>query len=236
MPRPTPPKPPATAGSAPANPVAAVGSESEKRLVAAAYQKAMSGQTLSREERACLRRYEKAREETLRWQYYASIPQKHWRQMSGRQAKVLHEQAARYGLPVAGPTIHLPHLARAVHDFLAENATKLAKEDDPLLAGGSSAALERYREERAALARLDRLQREGELLPRDQVREALGRVATILRGAGDALQRQFGPAAVDLLHEALDDARREIDRSFGDNPDEHPSQDAREPADVPDPG
>jgi hypothetical protein len=46
-------------------------------------------------------------------------------------------------------------------------------------------------------------------------RQALGRVAVILRGAGDTLQRQFGPAAVEILYEALDDAVREIDRSFG---------------------
>jgi hypothetical protein len=81
--------------------------------------------------------------------------------------------------------------------------------------GGSSPALERYREERAALARLDRLEREGQLLPRDQAKESLGRIAGILRGAGDALQRQFGPAAVEILYEALTDAQREMDRSFG---------------------
>ena len=40
-------------------------------------------------------------------------------------------------------------------------------------------------------------------------------MATILRGAGDALQRQFGPAAVEILYEALDDANREVAQSFG---------------------
>lgn len=33
-----------------------------------------------------------------------------------------------------------------------------------------------------------------------------------MRGAADALQQQFGPAAVELLNEALDDAAREIDQ------------------------
>lgn len=177
----------------------------------------MENQELSRDERAALKRHEKDREEKLRWIYYSSIPQKHWRAMSGRQTKVINEQADRYGLPFGGPTIDLPKLARAIHDFLAENALKLAKEDDPLLAGGgNSPALERYREERAALARLDRLEREGRLLPRDEAREGMGRIAAILRGAGDALQRQFGAAAGEILHEALGDAQREIDRSFGE--------------------
>jgi hypothetical protein len=185
-------------------------------LIAGALRKVANRQELNREERAALRRYEKQKDERLRWERYASIPQKHWREMSGRQTKVINEQADRYSLPLGGPVINLPKLARALHDFLAENALKLAKEDDPLLAGGgNSPALERYREERAALARLDRLEREGELLPREQVRESMGRIAAMLRAAGDTLQRQFGPAAVEILYEALDDAGREVDRSFG---------------------
>jgi hypothetical protein len=182
-------------------------------------------ETLSDLERRALARHEKEKEERLRWQYYASIPQKHWREMSGRQTKVINEQAARYGLPCGGAIINLPALARALHDFLAENALKLAKDDDPLSlgGGGNSPALERYREERAALARLDRLEREGALLPRDQVRESLGRIAAIVREAGDAIGRQFGHAAAEILSEALDDARREIDRAFGEDGGEAPS-------------
>jgi hypothetical protein len=138
--------------------------------------------------------------------------------MSGRQTKVINEQASRYGLPFGGPTINLPALARALHDFLADNALKLAREEDELMQGaGNSPALERYREERAALARLDRLERQMQLLPRDQVRQALGRIAAILRSAGDALQQQFGTAAMEILDEALDDAQQEIDHSFGDD-------------------
>jgi hypothetical protein len=179
----------------------------------------MDRQALSGPERQALKRHEREREERLRWQFYRSIPQKHWREMSGRQAKVLREQADRYGLPLGDATVNLPSLARALHDFLADNATKLAQDDDPLLQGGGSPALERYREERAALARLDRLDRERELVPREAVRQALGRIAIILRSAGDALGRQFGPSATDLLYEALDDAGREVERSFGSGED-----------------
>ena len=142
---------------------------------------------------------------------------KHWRLMSGRQTKVLNEQAERYGIPFGGRTINLPNVVRALHDFLAANARKLAAEDDEMLGSGvPSPALERYREERAKLARLDRLERERVLVPRDEVREGLGRIAAIIRSAGEALQRQFGASAVDLLYEALDDAQREIDQRFGE--------------------
>jgi hypothetical protein len=185
-------------------------------LVARAYRKVMDRQELTKPERAALKRHEREKEERLRWQYYADVPQKHWRQMSGRQAKVLNEQAQRYGIPFGGSNINLPAVVRALHDFLADNAQKLARDDDPLMQGTGSPALERYREERAAMARLDRLEREQKLIPRDAARESLGRIAAILRGAGEALQREFGSAAVEILYEALDDSQREITRAFGD--------------------
>ena len=185
-------------------------------LVARAYRKVMGRHELTRAERDALKRHEKQKEERLRWEYYRSIAQKHWREMSGRQSKVINEQAARYGIPFGGAKIDLPSVVKALHDFLAENAQKLAADDDALLRGSGSPAWERYREERAALARLDRLEREQELLPRDEVREALGRIAAILRGAGDTIQRQYGAAAVEILHEALADAEREIDHSLGE--------------------
>ena len=211
-----PAKPPKNARGAPKTPL--LSSSAAQDVVARAYRKVIEKADLTRAEREALQRHEKAKEEKLRWQFYRSIPQKHWREMSGRQTKVLHEQADRYGLPFGGATVDLPAVVRALHDFLADNALKLARDDDdPLLTGGtSSPALERYREERAALAKLDRLERERSLIPRDRCREALGRIAAILRGAGDALGRQFGSGATDLLYEALDDATREVERSFGD--------------------
>src|SRR4029078_913192 len=181
----------------------------DRELAQRAIKKINAGQTPTVQEHASLKRFEKQREEQLRWQYYSSIPQKHWREMSKRQTKVINEQAERYGIPFGGATISLPAVVRAFHDFLAANAVKLARDEDLLMQGNGSAALDRYREERAAIAKLDRLEREVRLIPRDQARDSLGRVAVILRGAGDALQRQFGPGAVEILYEALDDASRE---------------------------
>jgi hypothetical protein len=200
-------------------------------LVARAYRKVMNKEELTNEERRALKRHETEKEEQLRWKYYQTIPQKHWRDMSGRQTKVLNEQALRYGIPFGGATISLPHVVKALHDFLADNAQKLARDDDPLMQGSGSPALERYREERATMVRLDRLAREGELLPRDEVREALGRIASIIRSAGDMLERHHGAGALDILTEALDDAQRELDRCFGPEEDE---PDVHDP--VPDPG
>lgn len=195
----------------------------DKDLAASAFKKLKEGGSPTAQEAAALKRYEKQREEQLRWQYYATIPQKHWRQMSGRQTKVINEQAERYGIPFGGSTINLSDVVRAIHDFLATNAVKLARDVDPMDVPVNSPALERYREERAALAKLDRLQREGMLIERDRAREALGRIAALIRAAGDALQRQFGPAALEMLNEVLADAQRENERSFGPDPPAEPT-------------
>ena len=197
-----------------ANPMAAM----DRKAAAEAYRKVLSGQELTVREQQVLKRFEKEKEERLRWQYYASIPQKHWREMSGRQAKIINEQALRYNLPFGGAAVNLPAVVRALHDFLAENSHKLAKDDDALMQGAASPALERYRTERAIMARLDRMQRERQLLPRDEVREALGRIAMILRSAGETLQRQYGQGEADILYEALDDCEREIRSAFESKP------------------
>jgi hypothetical protein len=205
-----------TNGHPPADAPSSVSDKLDKGLVAQALRKVAQGEEPTPKERAVLRRYEKKQEETRRWQYYASIPQKHWREMSGRQSKVLNEQAARYGIPFGGPSVSLPDVVRALHDFLAANAAKLNGDDDALMQGDGSPALERYREERAALARMDRLERERVLVRRDEVREGLGRIATIIREAGESLQRQHGLGAAELLFEAMDEARREVERCFGE--------------------
>ena len=54
----------------------------------------------------------KLKEEQLRWRYYRTIPQKHWKVMSGRQTKVLAEQAQRYGLPFGSASIDLPAVVK----------------------------------------------------------------------------------------------------------------------------
>lgn len=215
-----------TASSQPEPQPATAGAALDRKLAGEAYKKVLEGKELTSREQQALKKHEKEKEERLRWQFYGSIPQKHWRTMSGRQSKVINEQADRYGIPFGGATINLSAVVRGLHNFLADNAVKLAKDEDELLQGSGSPALERYREERAAMARLDRLEREGSLLPRDEAREALSRVAGILRAAGDTLQRQFGPGAGDILYEALSDAERELERTLGarDGDDETPAE------------
>ncbi len=179
-----------------------------------AIQKTVAKEELTLEEQSALRAHQKIQEEQQRHKFYATIPAKHWKQMSGRQAKTINEQAVRYGIPFGGAVINLPLVVRALHDFLAKNAVKLAREETITMDGPNSPALERYREERAAMARLVRLEREGQLVDRDQVRQSMQKAAAVIREAGQRLQKQFGHAAAQVLYEAIDDAEAEIERVF----------------------
>ena len=213
----------------------------ERETLAAAVRKTKAGEKLTAAERAALKRFRQTSEEADRWRYYATIPKKHWVKLSGRQHKILDDQAGRYGMPILGSQIDLAAVARWLHDFLARNAQKLKPDEDGLLQGDSDWS-EKYRKERALLVRLERREREMALVSRDKSHQCWTRVAGVLRRAGEILQRQFGPAALRVLNLALEDATREVDSLFSDGaqPDQSddggggpplpgPRQDSRDP-------
>jgi hypothetical protein len=187
----------------------------ERELLAAAVRKTKAGEKLTAAEKSALKRFRQNSEETDRWRYYAAIPKKHWVKLSGRQHKVLDEQAGRYGIPILGSQIDLAAVARWLHDFLARNAQKLKPDEEGLLQGDSDWA-EKYRKERALLVRLERREREGALVSRDKSHQCWTRVAGVLHAAGETLQRQFGAAALRVLNQALENATREVDALFSD--------------------
>lgn len=87
-----------------------------------------------------------------------------------------------------------------------------AAEGDPLLRGPNTAQLERYRRLKADMVELDLAERKRTLIPRAEIHAALGQIAGILRSASQALGREFGARAQELLLEALEDCDREIQR------------------------
>jgi hypothetical protein len=122
-----------------------------------------------------------------------------WRRERERSKQREHEDAARAAAAQA--------LSSAGDDMDAQDAA--------MLAAGVSPALERYREERARIAKFQRQQMERDLLPRDAVHQNLARIASLLRGAGEQLQRDCGPEAATILEDALEAATREIEMMFG---------------------
>ena len=218
---------------------ATVSEQIDQDLARRAIEARRRGERPKGEELAALRRIEKAREEATRYAYYASIPKSHWQQLSGRQPKVLNEQAARYGVPIGAKLIDLGDVATWLHNFLAKHGRRIFDAgDDPLLAGVDSPALERYRGEKATLAKLERQEKERRLLPRDAIHEALMRTASILRRTSELLHKNHGPEAGRLLGEALEDCQREfdalcLDASDGDMDPQHATRSESRPSDGP---
>ena len=197
-----------------------VSQQVDRELAAEALKRRQAGEKPSRAQLGALRRVEKEREEELRWQHYRTIPQKHWREMSGRPTKVLQEQAQRYGIPFSGRTIDLPAVVLALHDFFAEHKTLFARAARGT--GGENAGddadtdwLEEHRRERTLIARIEREATEGRYLLRADVHTVFGAAAAKLRQAGDLLERHFGPDARSVLLDALDAFRREVELLCG---------------------
>jgi hypothetical protein len=103
----------------------------------------------------------------------------------------------------------------AIDALLAKRLSQAAaKAADPLLAGGDSEALERYRRLRGDLVELEIHRQRGMLIPRDKLAPSFSTFASAIRKAGEKLELKFGADARDILVEALDDAEAAVRRSI----------------------
>lgn len=123
-----------------------------------------------------------------------SVPKRLYNQWSGRQTKVLHDQARRYGMPLEGATIDLIEVVEWIHDFLAENKRDLAFlgcDDDDNEGPSLKAELvtEQVEQLRKRNQLLDaKLQTEaGAMVPRELLHLMLAELAKLLRAAGHTL-------------------------------------------------
>lgn len=87
--------------------------------------------------------------------------------------------------------------------------------DDPMLAGGDSPQLERYRAAKAALAELELEERKGSLLSRDKALTAYSRLSPILLRLGESLGKMFGARATEEVNEAVDKWVTVVKDEFG---------------------
>lgn len=189
------------------------------RLAASAMRKFQAGQKPNSREMAAWKRYETAQREKYGLEFVAAIPKGQYVQWAGTQTKVLNEQADNYGFPLRGKSIDLPGLVRYLHEFLARNKYRLAAggdpgESDPLLVGGTSPALERYRAARADISEDERDERRRLLLPRSAVHEVHLQWAGLLRSAAEKLQKRFGEEAREIMDQALDDCEAALETLF----------------------
>jgi hypothetical protein len=190
----------------------------DQALAADCQRKRKAGQQPKAVELAAFRRVSAWQEEELRWKYYEAIPKGHYNRLSGRPNKVLDEQALRYQLPLQGPTVNLQAVLTAFHDLLAKYRDRLVDDDDEAMQGEITPALEKWREEKWKLARLERQEREGLLLPRDVLHDCLQKIASQLREQGEFLQREFGSEALDGWNERLETIQQTVDELLADLP------------------
>lgn len=175
--------------------------EIDRDMAFRAMEKQRRGEVPSRDERAALRKFEKADEESRRWKYYRTIPKKHWREMSGRANQIISEQAERYGLPFGGATINLTEFLPAFHDFLAANRLVL---NDRQAKTGEGERLQRARAEKVEM---ENAVRRGDLRHLEDVRRTFDFIAQTFRKASVELRQAFGDGAYRILEAAVDDAR-----------------------------
>lgn len=175
----------------------------DRDLAWSAQEKRRAGERPTRDELTALRRIEKLDEERDRWRHYATIPKKHWREMSGRSNLILGEQAERHGIPLDGRTIDLAAVARWIHDFLAENAATLGKNSAK---GRAADELERLRRAQADEKEMRNAVRRGELRHVDDVRRTFEFVANVIRKASAELRVEFGDRPHEILSAAIAEA------------------------------
>lgn len=187
-------------------------SEEDKRLALEYARKAKAKEKTTLAEQRALRRVQAFNEQRDRDKYYRTVPKRDYVAMSGRQHKVLDEQAARYDLPLLGESVDLFALLKRFHDLFAEGRFRSDDEIDDETQ--QTPNLEKLRGEKYRLARLDRLERQRQLLPRRLVRELLGFTAAKLRDRAERLQRLFGPEVVDELNDAVAEIEEEIGRTL----------------------
>ena len=111
--------------------------------------------------------------------------------------------------------VRFPAVLEILVQRRAADRTRPISTGDPLLDSGDSPALERYRLAKAMHAELDLAHRKGELIDVEKCRSLLHRWGSILRRAGDRLQKQHGTESGAVLHAALDECQsvvEELDR------------------------
>lgn len=128
------------------------------------------------------------------------IPQGEWVRLAGVDRKTVLRHLAALGAP--GNPIDLRVVIPALHRVLHARSEQKRRQKTGLT------PLERFRSERAMIARMERLAMQRKLLPVAEVRTELARIADTLRAAAERIEDQYGRDAGDLLREVIDGMRR----------------------------
>jgi hypothetical protein len=168
------------------------------------------------------------------------VPKRIWKAWSGKSTTELHAMADRFGAPLRGETIDVAAAVLWYTRYVAEfnrrhkGGGRLPGADgrmpgvngrlpgaaddgegDPNMVGPLSPALEAYRNERAKIAKLTRLEMEKTLLSVAAAQQVLNLCADRLIKTQEELSRLFGDAAADIVARALADCDRMLRAGMG---------------------
>jgi phage terminase Nu1 subunit (DNA packaging protein) len=101
----------------------------------------------------------------------------------------------------------------ALWDLCEWQVLRLAplNDTDSDVANADSPGLERFRLARAGQEEIKLAQLRGHVMDREWMHGKLMEIASLIRGAGDQLQREYGADALQILDQTLDDIDRKIE-------------------------
>lgn len=179
-------------------------------LVQTAIKKRQAKEQLTPKEARAFDRYEAEEDERRGMRFITALPKKLYCSFVGRHTKILNDQADTFGIPLRGATVNLVEVVKWIHDFFAAHKYEL-----PAIIrgeGGEESPREQLIREQIEVYRRRVILLENKiavdesiLLPRAEVHELLAQLAKIIRGAGERLEKQFGPQAASILDVALSD-------------------------------
>lgn len=184
----------------------------ERQQLAELELKVVSGEKLKYQEQRIFDRLVKKRDAEIFAKQIEQVSKKLWMQWSGRDHRVLLDQARKYGMPLGETTVSVPEMAQWIHDLVAEQGRNFYfdEEDEGGISSKSSPALERLREAKASMAEQQLAKECRQLIERNVVHDGLQQIAGTLRRCGDVLQRQYGREVGETFNEFIDDCDRQI--------------------------
>ena len=176
----------------------------DQKLAAAALRKSREGKIPHRQELAALNRIEKSREEAQRWQYYHTVPIRHYCQMAERQLAALRSQSELYGIPCKGVEVDLAPVIKWLHDTVSDKKFRRVRDPD---FDDTKAALDRNRLAQAEMREMELKRKKNEMLTAEDAALIVGRVCST---GVQCLQNLENSIAGELAIWISDDALRAL--------------------------
>lgn len=174
--------------------------------------KQAKGFSISKTEESLIRRYDEQIAIEIRDDFLINLPKGIYCKLSGRQQKVVDEQAVRYDIAIDGAKIDLYSVLKRFHDILAEWGPTIRE----LEGEEGSLRTEKLRKEIELLERksksldLDIKNKQDEFIDRGTLRVRMEWLANKLRTVSERLGKRFGGDAQLLLNHALKQIEEEL--------------------------